>query len=88
MLAGNLGVDYVNLQLININTDALRHIEGAIAQVRSAADSITYAGSLAMAVVPAPISQLPGMWRYNGAVNEALGFRPVAWLGDFQKRLG
>ncbi len=22
------------------------------------------------------------------AVNEALGFRPVAWLGDFQKRLG
>lgn len=36
---------------------------------RSAQESVTFAGSLSMALTPAPISQLPGMWRYNEAVS-------------------
>jgi len=47
---------------------------------RSAAESVTLAGSLSMAVLPAPISELPGMWRYNAAVSdrvaEAVGGGP------------
>ena len=42
---------------------------------RSTFDSVTFAGNLAMALTPAPISDLPGMWRYNSAVNTA--FAPV-----------
>lgn len=37
---------------------------------RSAAESVTLAGSLTMAILPAPISELPGMWRYNAAISE------------------
>lgn len=40
-------------------------------------ESVTFAGNLAMAVIPAPISQLPGMWRYNEAVYAAIGAAPV-----------
>lgn len=36
---------------------------------RSAQESVTFAGSVSMALTPAPISQLPGMWRYNEAVS-------------------
>lgn len=43
---------------------------------RPAYESVTLAGSLAMAITPAPISQLPGMWRYNGAVLEAVAPAP------------
>lgn len=42
---------------------------------RSSFDSVTFAGNLAMALTPAPISHLPGMWRYNSAVDTA--FAPV-----------
>jgi len=45
---------------------------------RSTAESVTFAGNLSMAIVPAPISELPGMWRYNNAVNDAL----ASTLGD------
>ena len=40
-------------------------------------ESVTFAGNLAMALIPAPISQLPGMWRYNEAVYAAIGASPV-----------
>ena len=40
-------------------------------------ESVTFAGNLAMALIPAPISQLPGMWRYNEAVYDAIGAAPV-----------
>ena len=40
-------------------------------------ESVTFAGNLAMALIPAPISQLPGMWRYNEAVYAAIGAAPV-----------
>ncbi len=47
---------------------------------RSAAESVTLAGSLSMAILPAPISELPGMWRYNAAITdrvaEAVGGGP------------
>jgi hypothetical protein len=43
---------------------------------RSAQESVTFAGSLSMALTPAPISQLPGMWRYNAAVSEAYADNP------------
>ncbi len=39
-------------------------------------ESVTFAGNLAMALIPAPISQLPGMYRYNEAVYEAIGAAP------------
>lgn len=39
-------------------------------------ESVTFAGNLAMALIPAPISQLPGMWRYNEAVYSAFGAAP------------
>lgn len=39
-------------------------------------ESVTFAGNLAMALIPAPISQLPGMWRYNEAVYSAIGAAP------------
>jgi hypothetical protein len=42
---------------------------------RSSFESVTFAGNLAMALTPAPISDLPGMWRYNSAVDTA--FAPV-----------
>ena len=40
-------------------------------------ESVTFAGNLAMALVPAPISQLPGMYRYNEEVYAAFGAAPV-----------
>lgn len=43
---------------------------------RSAQESVTFAGSLSMALTPAPISQLPGMWRYNSAVSDAYRDNP------------
>ncbi len=44
---------------------------------RTPYESVTFAGSLAMALVPAPISHLPGMWRYNEAVYDAFGAAPA-----------
>lgn len=43
---------------------------------RTPYESVTFAGNLAMALIPAPISQLPGMWRYNEAVYDAFGAAP------------
>lgn len=43
---------------------------------RSAQESVTFAGSLSMALTPAPISLLPGMWRYNAAVSDAYRDNP------------
>jgi hypothetical protein len=44
--------------------------------VRTPIESVTFAGNLAMALIPAPISQLPGMSRYNEAVYAAIGAAP------------
>ncbi len=44
--------------------------------VRMPIESVTFAGNVAMALIPAPISQLPGMWRYNEAVYAAIGAAP------------
>ncbi len=44
--------------------------------VRMPIESVTFAGNLAMALIPAPISQLPGMWRYNESVYAAIGAAP------------
>lgn len=43
---------------------------------RTPYESVTFAGNLAMALIPAPISQLPGMWRYNEAIYSAFGAAP------------
>lgn len=43
---------------------------------RTPYESVIFAGNLAMALIPAPISQLPGMWRYNEAVYSAIGAAP------------
>ena len=39
-------------------------------------ESVTFAGNLAMALIPAPISQLPGMSRYNEEIYAAIGAAP------------
>lgn len=44
---------------------------------RTPIESVTFAGNLAMALTPAPISQLPGMYRYNDEVYAAFGSAPV-----------
>jgi hypothetical protein len=43
---------------------------------RTPYESVTFAGNLAMALIPAPISQLPGMWRYNEAIYGAINAAP------------
>ena len=40
-------------------------------------ESVIFAGNLAMAIIPAPISQLPGMSRYNEEIQAAIGAAPA-----------
>lgn len=39
---------------------------------RSAAESVTLAGNLTMAILPVPIGELPGMGRYNAAISQRI----------------